>query len=86
MEKNSCDALRRKPLLQKIQSTYAVPQRISIVPSATYLLCALPFLAAVFSCVALHMMTGNCIPIRFEKPQEKDCFIDLIKQLKSNVS
>lgn len=35
------------------------------------------------NCVALHMMTGNCIPLRFDTVDEKECFIELVKQLKT---
>lgn len=34
------------------------------------------------NCVALHMVTGNCIPIRFEIQDDKNAFIELIRKLK----
>lgn len=36
------------------------------------------------NCVALHMSTGNCIPIQFVTTEDKLCFIELIQKLKSN--
>lgn len=36
-------------------------------------------------CVALHMVTGNCIPIRFNEEEEKNCFIQLITKLKASL-
>eukprot|EP01070_Trichotokara_eunicae_P002634 Trichotokara_eunicae@DN2782_c0_g1_i1.p1 len=34
-------------------------------------------------CLALHMSTGNCIPMRFETVQDQQCFIILLKGLKA---
>lgn len=34
------------------------------------------------NCVALHMMTGNCIPIRFDENSDKNAFIETIKRIK----
>jgi len=34
------------------------------------------------NCVALHMATGNCIPMRFEELDDKECFVLLMKKLR----
>jgi len=34
------------------------------------------------NCVALHMATGNCIPMRFDELDDKECFVLLIKTLR----
>ncbi|PHJ20456.1 imc sub-compartment protein isp1 [Cystoisospora suis] len=35
------------------------------------------------NCVALHLLeSGNCIPLRFETPKDKFCFVDLVKAIK----
>jgi len=34
------------------------------------------------NCVALHMATGNCIPMRFEGLEDKECFVLLMKSFR----
>jgi len=34
------------------------------------------------NCVALHMATGNCIPMRFEQLEDKECFVLLMEKLR----
>eukprot|EP00382_Lankesteria_abbotti_P005256 CAMPEP_0113848056 /NCGR_PEP_ID=MMETSP0372-20130328/2237_1 /TAXON_ID=340204 /ORGANISM="Lankesteria abbotti" /LENGTH=165 /DNA_ID=CAMNT_0000817441 /DNA_START=260 /DNA_END=757 /DNA_ORIENTATION=+ /assembly_acc=CAM_ASM_000359 len=34
------------------------------------------------NCVALHMVTGNCIPVRFEVLEDKIAFVELIRRIK----
>jgi len=34
------------------------------------------------NCVALHMATGNCIPMRFDALEDKECFVLLLKKLR----
>lgn len=37
-------------------------------------------------CVALHMVTGNCIPMRFDTIDAKDCFVAMLKKLRAQQS
>eukprot|EP01068_Selenidium_serpulae_P018369 Selendium_serpulae@DN6452_c0_g3_i1.p1 len=34
-------------------------------------------------CVALHMVTGNCIPMRFDTVKGKECFVTMLKKLRA---
>eukprot|EP00923_Selenidium_pygospionis_P047117 GHVN01081311.1.p2 GENE.GHVN01081311.1~~GHVN01081311.1.p2 ORF type:complete len:178 (+),score=43.93 GHVN01081311.1:146-679(+) len=38
------------------------------------------------NCVALHMVTGNCIPLRFDELPDKDCFVAMMRKLKAAAS
>eukprot|EP00918_Siedleckia_nematoides_P050510 GHVU01110653.1.p1 GENE.GHVU01110653.1~~GHVU01110653.1.p1 ORF type:complete len:188 (-),score=20.94 GHVU01110653.1:893-1456(-) len=37
-------------------------------------------------CVALHLSTGNCIPLRFDVLEDKEAFVALVKELKKQAA